>query len=362
MRRRTGVIGGVAAGVLALGGAGAIAAGRVVASRRRVDISALSEQPKDRVGRVVTEDGLGLYYEELGPVDAELTVVFVHGFCVHLGEFCFQRADLAARFGDRIRLVLYDQRSHGRSEHGPGESDSIDQLGRDLGVVIDALVPRGPLVLVGHSMGGMTVMALADSRPELFDPDTGRVAGVALIATSAGKIAAVTLGLPALLAKFTGPVLPLLLRGARSQVNLVERGRALGSDLAWLITRRLAFGSPDVDPAVLQYLTTMIASTRIDVIADFYGTLMSHDKLSALKRLDGIPTRIVCGDRDLLTPLEHSAAIAAELADAELVVVPDTGHLVLMERPDQVNEAIAALVAGALEVDPPSAGGWWRHR
>jgi pimeloyl-ACP methyl ester carboxylesterase len=216
-------------------------------------------------------------------------------------------------------------------------------------------------VLVGHSMGGMTVMALADSRPELFDPDTGRVAGVALIATSAGKVAAVTLGLPALLAKFTGPVLPLLLRGARRQVNLVERGRALGSDLAWLITRRMAFGSPDVDPSVLQYLTTMIASTRIDVIADFYGTLMSHDKLSALKRLHGIPTCIICGDRDLLTPLEHSEAMAAELADAELVVVPDTGHLVLMECPDRVNEAIAELVAGALDADPPSAGRWWRR-
>ena len=64
-----------------------------------------------------------------------------------------------------MRLVLYDQRSHGRSERASRESCTIEQLGHDLDAVIRALAPEGPLVLVGHSMGGMTIMALAEQTP-----------------------------------------------------------------------------------------------------------------------------------------------------------------------------------------------------
>ena len=348
MKRRTGILGAVAALGAASAATGAVAVNRTIAKRRAVDISPLADQPADRSGRVVAGDGFGLYYEELGPVNAPLTVLFVHGFCVHMGAFCFQRRALQEHFGDRVRLVFYDHRSHGRSDRSSSETASIDQLGRDLGAVIDALAPRGPLVFAGHSMGGMTIMALADAHPELFDRRTGRVAGVALVSTSAGKMAAVTLGLPATLARIGGPLLPILLRGARRQAGLVERGRAVGSDVAWVITRGLSFGSKDVDPSTLEYLTTMLASTRIEVIADFYGTLMGHDKLVALKTLDGIPTQIICGDRDLLTPLEHSRQIAAALPDAELVIVPRSGHMALMEYPEVVTEALTRLIDTAL--------------
>lgn len=347
MSRRIGIIGAIA-GVLAAGGAGAVAVNRTVAKRRDVDIEAFLTQPADRSGRVSADDGVTLYYEEVGPVDAPLTVVMVHGFCLRMGEWYFQRRDLAAQFGPHVRFVFYDQRSHGRSGASDSESDSIDQLGRDLGSVIHALAPRGPLVLIGHSMGGMTVMALADGQPELFGPD-GRVVGVGLVSTSSGKLATVTLGLPAALARVKGPLLPLLLRGARRQAGLVERGRAIGSDLAWAITRRLSFGPEPVDPAVLEYLTTMLASTRIDVIADFYQSLIDHDKLTALKVLLGIPTLIVCGDADVMTPLEHSRAMADELPDARLLVVPDGGHLALMEFPEIVTPALATLLEDARE-------------
>ncbi len=97
--------------------------------------------------------------------------------------------------------MFYDQRSHGRSDHGEPELTSIDQLGRDLGCVIDTLAPRGPIVLIGHSMGGMSVLALAEQRPELFAPKrrgrAQRVVGVALLSTSAGRLGALRLGLPA---------------------------------------------------------------------------------------------------------------------------------------------------------------------
>jgi pimeloyl-ACP methyl ester carboxylesterase len=171
---------------------------------------------------------------------------------------------------------------------------------------------------------------------------------VALISTSTGKMATATLGLPAALARLKGPILPLLLRGARSQAGLVERGRAIGSDLAWAITRRISFGPGPVDPAVLEYLTTMLASTRIDVIADFYRTILDHDKLSALKVLAGVPTVIICGDADVMTPIEHSRAMAETLPDAELVCVPGGGHVVLMEFPEQVSEPLVRLIEASL--------------
>ncbi len=183
--------------MLAAGTAVVVAVDRSIARRRDQDgPQSLRSSPFDRSGRVVADDGVGLYYEEVGPADAPLTVVFVHGYCLALGEFVFQRRELAAHFGESVRLLFFDQRSHGRSDHGDPERTSIDQLGRDLSSVLDTLVPNGPAVLVGHSMGGMSVLALAAIRPELFAPATGRrgrarqrVVGVALLSTSAGGAA-----------------------------------------------------------------------------------------------------------------------------------------------------------------------------
>jgi pimeloyl-ACP methyl ester carboxylesterase len=363
--KRAGIIGGLVGGAAAATAVAAVVVERRASVRRhRRGEPPFQDQPFDRHGTVVTDDGAGLYYEEVGPPDAPLTVVFVHGYTLNLRSFYFQRQGLGEQFGDAARMVFYDQRSHGRSEHGDPKRPTIDQLGQDLNTLLDTLVPSGPIVLIGHSMGGMTVLALADSCPELFEIPPGRrggprVAGVALLATSAGNMAAVTLGLPALLAKIKGPLVPLLLRGARRQANLVERGRAIGTDIAWMITRRISFGSKDVPVATVEYLTTMIASTRIEVIADFYPALMSHDKLAALPVLSDTRVVIICGDRDTLTPLDHSKAMAEELPKAELVVVPQAGHVALMEYPDIVNEALGRLVESALD-----EGGrrrkWWR--
>ena len=99
------------------------------------------------------------------PGKPALTVVLVHGFALDRRTWHFQRPFLAALTDPRVRVVLYDQRSHGRSERAPRESCTIEQLGHDLDAVIRALAPEGPLVLVGHSMGGMTIMALAELLP-----------------------------------------------------------------------------------------------------------------------------------------------------------------------------------------------------
>jgi pimeloyl-ACP methyl ester carboxylesterase len=242
-------------------------------------------------------------------------------------------------------VISFDLRSHGRSSRSAPHHATIDQLGRDLLLIIRDLAPHGSLVLIGHSMGGMTILSLADAMPRLFQE---RVAGVALISTSTGKIAWLTLGVPAGLAKVSDPAVKLALRGVRSRSNLIERGRARLSDAAWMFVKRLAFG-PDADPTLVEFMARMIDQTPVDVVAEFFPTLTSHDKLAALDVLLDVPVVIVCGERDVVTPPDHSREMADLLPKAELVLVPDAGHQALMERPDLVNPPLLRLVADAVD-------------
>ncbi|MHA6760562.1 alpha/beta fold hydrolase [Streptacidiphilus sp. PAMC 29251] len=273
-----------------------------------------------------------------------LTVVFCHGYCLNQDSWHFQRA----AFREGLRLVFWDQRSHGRSErsrsHLAGQPAAIDQLGGDLKAVIDAVAPTGPLVLIGHSMGGMTVMALAEQHPELF---ADRVAAVALISTTSGGWSGVTLGLPGYGAKVLHRLAPGVLKALGRQRDLVERSRRLGSDLTSVLYRKFSFGTEDVDPAVERFAQRMLEATPIDVVAEFFPAFDLHEKKAALAAFRGIPTLVLAGTRDLLTPAAHSEAIAAELPDAELVIVQDAGHLVLLERPDLVNTQLALLLEQA---------------
>ncbi|HEY6746250.1 MAG TPA: alpha/beta hydrolase [Mycobacteriales bacterium] len=346
--RRAGIL-GVAAGVAGLVAAGAavgLATERYAIGRIRNGPDPEADEPfgrlrADRSRTVTTDDGLPLAAEEVGPRDAPLTVVFVHGYCLSMGSWHYQRLGLADMTHPRLRMVFYDCRSHGRSGRAPAETATIDQLGDDLHRVLTDLVPTGPVVLVGHSMGGMTIMSLADRHPELFER---RVIGVALLSTSTGRLDEVTLGFPALAAKMRAPVLPYVLRVMRSRAGLIERSRRIGSDLAWLLTRRYSFGSTDVSPALVEYVGQTIANTPVEVVADFFPALTAHDKVAALARLRDLETLIVVGDKDLLTPVEHSRRMAGALPNAELLILQGAGHLAMLERPEMVTLRLRAFL------------------
>ena len=119
----------------------------------------------DRSCVVTTPDGVPLAVREVGPEDAPLTVVFAHGFCLRMGSFHFQRARLTEEWGPQVRMVFYDQRGHGQSGEASPDTYTVEQLGQDLESVLAVMVPRGPVVLVGHSMGGMTVLSHAQAVP-----------------------------------------------------------------------------------------------------------------------------------------------------------------------------------------------------
>ncbi|MCW2622847.1 MAG: hypothetical protein JWL64_2449, partial [Frankiales bacterium] len=129
---------------------------------------------------VLADDGVALHVE-IDDLPGAPTVVLVHGFTARIAEWDLQRETLRGQ----VRIVAYDQRGHGASGWGAPSHATVDQLGRDLGAVLDRHAATGPVVLVAHSMGGMTVMALARQRPELFGT---LVTGAFLLATSPGDV------------------------------------------------------------------------------------------------------------------------------------------------------------------------------
>ncbi|WP_031012143.1 alpha/beta fold hydrolase, partial [Streptomyces sp. NRRL F-5727] len=361
--RRAGIA-GAAIGVLAAGAAAGVAierltVGRSVRQKARLALDSTGPYGTLRgtPGRALADDGAVLAYEvdEVDETDearegdgsgaaaaGPVTVVFSHGFCLSQDSWHYQRAALRGR----VRAVYWDQRGHGRSARGAEKPVTIDRLGRDLKAVIDAAAPEGPLVLVGHSMGGMTVMALADRHPELI---RDRVAGVAFVGTSPGRLEEVSYGLPLAGVNAVRRVLPGMLRALGSQAELVEKGRRATADLFAGLVRKYSFASQDVDPAVVRFAERMIESVPVDVVAEFYPAFGAHDELAALAAFRGLPALALAGDQDLVTPASHTEAIAAELPGSELVVVPEAGHLVMLERPDAVTAALAALLARAGE-------------
>ncbi|WP_298801376.1 alpha/beta fold hydrolase [uncultured Pseudokineococcus sp.] len=269
------------------------------------------------------------------------TVVLSHGYGLNLDFWHVQRLALRGRY----RLVLWDQRGHGRSERGPRGSATIDQVGEDLADVLAATCPEGPLVLLGHSMGGMAVMALAARSPELV---AERVVGTALISTSAGGMSANDYGFAAL-APALRRVAPTALGLLARRSGLVERTRTLGGDLETLLVRHWSYAS-DVPQDVVDFTAQMIAGTSVEVIDDFFPAFDRHDKAEALSALAGGEVLVLVGDHDLLTPPSHSDEIVRRLPGAEHVVVRDAGHLVPLEHPEVVQDAVEHLLARAARV------------
>ncbi|NQU36055.1 MAG: alpha/beta hydrolase, partial [Actinobacteria bacterium] len=270
-------------------------------------------------------------------IDDDATVIFVHGYTLNQNCWHFQRRDLRPQ----ARLIFADQRSHGSSERSDRDHSTVDQLGLDLGEIIDQIGGDGPIVLVGHSMGGMTIMALAAARPELFM--TGRVGGVAFLATSAGGLSKTSLGLPAPVGALLHKLAPRLLDAALAQGDLIEFGRRYGNDLGLLLTNRYSFGS-HVSPDLTTFTAEMINATPIEVIAEFLPGLEAHEKTEALSAMLTTEVLVMVGESDVQTPPEHSAEIDRLLPNAELQVLPETGHMIMLERYPEVTHALLLLI------------------
>ena len=364
MSLRSRIIGAVAGGLgLAAAGTAVGVAHQHRALSRRVDGDTSVPLSKGGAGgfgslrtapiTVVADDGVPLHVEvdevdEVNGVDrvekghagarpaGTPTIVFVHGYCLQLDCWHFQRA----AYRGRVRTVFYDQRSHGRSGRSERGHATIDQLGRDLLAVLDTVVPDGPVVLVGHSMGGMSIVAFVEEHPELVGD---RVVGVALISTTAGGLDPSRILLPLVPARFTseltGTAVATLNRGHRA----VDSARRLGRIIARVGTDVLAFGD-DVPPSYVAFADSMLSATPFEVVADFYPSFRSLDKFDAVEALGRVPTTVMCGTKDRLTSIGHSRKLASRIPHARLTELAGAGHLVILERHAEVTDEIDRLL------------------
>ena len=336
-------IAGAAVGIVAAGLATAFAVERALV-RKSVQAPGdpyveepFGDQPFDSERTVTAADGTDLHVEIVEPATAtdRPTIVFVHGFALDMGTFYFQRQALTKQ--GTHRLVFYDQPGHGRSSRLKSGNYDIAALGKSLAAVLDATVPDGHIILVGHSMGGMTIMAFAEQYPEWFGK---RVTGVVLMSTSAGLIDKSRLALPTLVARASAPFFPLWGRAAHLGGTAIDRARIVSSDLSWLLTRRYGFGDARPSPSLVTFVEMMNSRTSAETLTKYLQTLYTHNRFPALSVLRGVPVLVLVGAKDYLTPVAHSEEILKHLPQAELIIIENSGHVVMLEKADEVNAAL----------------------
>ncbi|WP_378733791.1 alpha/beta fold hydrolase [Nocardia brasiliensis] len=297
---------------------------------------------------VSTEDGVALAVREYGRRRADLTVVLVHGHCLRSESWTYVRDALLRQYTG-ARVVCYDHRGHGDSAAASRHTYNLEQLGYDLRDVIDAVAPCGPIVLVGHSMGGMTVLTYADQNPHEIGT---RIVGVALIATAASGLADVGFG-----RLLRHPVVSVFQAAVRRAPVLMHHAKLLACKVFAPIIRTAEFGDRKVSARVLALANAMHNETPIVTMASFLSAFMDYDQTDALPVLSKIPTLILCGSADLMTPPSHSVAMAAAVEYSDFVVVEGAGHSVILEQPSEVAVAIARLLtraSGTAEPHPNS--------
>ncbi|GAA3544943.1 alpha/beta fold hydrolase [Nocardioides daeguensis] len=358
MSRRNRLVGSLAG---ALGVAAGTAAVGILRRERAISRRAGDDIPfgslRSTPVTVVADDGLPLHVEvdEVEPAAAggaverllrrtkgdppPVTVVFVHGFCLNLDCWHFQRA----AYRGLVRTVYYDQRSHGRSGHSDRAHANIDQLGRDLHRVLEEVVPDGPVVLVGHSMGGMSIVAFAEQFPELIGT---RVVGVGLIATTAGGLDPSRMLLPMLPARLAGPLASRAMRTLHLGHRAVDSLRRAGSAVATVATDRFAFGG-DVPRGYVEFVDEMLAATPFEVVADFFPHFAGLDKFDFVEVLGRVPTSVICGTDDRLTSIGHARKLQSRIPGSRLLECEDAGHMVTMERHELVNAELDQLITAA---------------
>lgn len=291
---------------------------------------------------VTADDGVPLAVREFGASDAPVTVVFVHGHCLRAESWAFMRGHLLQTWGDDTHMVFYDHRGHGDSGSADPSTYTIDQLAHDLDAVLRAVVPSGPIVLVGHSMGAMTVLAYARLFPDMIGT---RVVGVGLLAGAANGVTRVGLG-----RLLSGPAVSSLRVAVRRAPRAMQASKHLSRRIFEPILRDATLGTRKVSPRVLAVATAMLNETSLLTMASFLESLMRFDETGSLHRLGTIPALVLAGSADIMIPFAHSVVLASELDDAELVRLDGAGHSVILERAEEVAAAVVSLVARALRV------------
>ncbi|MFG2211031.1 alpha/beta fold hydrolase [Streptomyces sp. NPDC048638] len=261
---------------------------------------------------------LALYID--GPSDPDLVVVMAHGWQATASVFNEHVRHLPR---PRTRVVRYDQRGHGNSTGGRA-LPSIPLLADDLKAVITATAPGPlPVLLVGHSMGGMSVLALAAQHPHLVGD---KVTAALLAATTAGGLD---------LATAVHPPLKRLIGLSRHAMAAVCIHAPMPAHHIREIVRPRPYPQPPIDDA-----------------ARWFRALMRHDVAQQIDVLARIPVHILVGENDQTIPPIHALRLAAQIPTSRLHVVPGGSHRLPTQHPEEFLTALERACADAL----PAAG------
>jgi len=304
MRRRTALLGGLAAGA-------AVGVGLGVAASRRRAAHPPWEVLEGEAAELEVSDGAVLTLDVTGPEDGPL-VVLAHCWGGHPANWSAVTRRLV---DDGHRVVRWYQRGHGPSTTGE-EGYAIERFGADLAEVLEAVDARDAVV-AGHSLGGMTAQSFAIHHPDVAQE---RVRAFVLVGTSAGALT-------------TSP----LARAERLLRSPVV-DRAMASRYGHLLVRGVlgAGASPDA----VRLSRDHFVGTPLEVRLGIVDALLAMDLREGGRSITH-PTTIIAGTRDALTPLAHSKAMADAIPSSHLVVLPRAGHMLPFERPEHVADHIA---------------------
>lgn len=314
----------------ALAGSGLLQVHHMRRIARDPEKEALDEPPKGRAQSVRSADGTRLHVEVFGPDDGE-TVVLAHGWTEALIYWTYV---IKALRKQGVRVVAYDLRGHGDS--APAGNYSIPRFGEDLEAVLEACVPEGRrAVVAGHSLGAMSIAAWA----EKHDVER-RVSAAALLNTGVGDLIAehLLLPLPGIAQALSRAIAVHGFLGSKTPLP------RFSTPLSSATVRYIAFG-PDASPAQVAFFERMLVTCPPDVRADVGMAMSEMDLHHALPRLT-VPTIVIAGALDKLTPPSHARRIAEMLPQLRrLTVLERTGHMTPLERPEAVIDALAELVS-----------------
>lgn len=285
---------------------------------------------------VVSADGARLHVEVHGPEGAP-PVVLAHGWTCSTAFWAAQIRELAVDH----RVVAYDQRGHGRSPASP--ACTTRALADDLEAVLAGTLARGErAVIVGHSMGGMTVMAAA-GRPRFQE----HAAAVLLCSTGSSRLIAEALVIP-MRAGAVRTWLTARVLGSRAPLGPV-------TPVAKRVLKYATMG-PGSAPHMVEACARIVHACPSSVRHAWAGVLAGLDLEAGVRELD-VPTAVVTGTADRLTPPSHARALAAALPHSlGLTELPGMGHMTPVEAPEAVNGTIRELVTQYVTVTPEDTG------
>lgn len=257
------------------------------------------------------------------------TIVLMHGITLSLRSWVLQ-LDALPELG--FRVVAFDHRGHGESVTGES-GHSLENLAADVATVLEQLDLRDVL-LVGHSMGGVAVEAFALEHPDIAH---ARVRGLVLLST----LARAPLMGTAMMRKLVG--------------TLSRQAPGLGifmhpPNLGFLLAR-LGYGR-DPLPSHVELNRQMILECDPETVHLALAALLELDLVDDIAAID-LPTLVITGSADLIAPPAESRRIAQRIPGARLETLRGGGHMLMLERADEINALLAEF---ALEVGAGSPG------